>query len=188
MIYRFLMLSPEEEDFMREFKISSDATFLDFHDIIVESVNYDGKEMSSFFMCNEDWSQETEVTLVDMGSSSDEDTFLMKDTPLSEFLEEEKQKLIFVYDYMTERSFFMELREIIFGEDLERPLITKSIGQAPPQFIDFNEEIITTSTSSSIIDDDFYGNEFYDLDELDADGFDGLDNNETTSLDNLEGY
>ena len=66
--------------------------------------------MTSFFICDDYWEKETEITLEDMGQgSSEEDTFVMKDTRLSELLEDEKQKLIYVFDPLAERVFFIEL-------------------------------------------------------------------------------
>ena len=174
MIFRFLILSDEVEDFRREIQIDGDASFLDLHHAIVKAVNFKEGEMSSFFICNDDWEKEQEITLVEMDTSSEEDSYTMEGSTLSDFLEDEKQKLMYVFDYLTERAFFMELREIIPGKHLESAICTKSSGEAPLQFIEFD----TPTTSSSTLDTDelFYGDESYDLDELDADGFEGLDN------------
>ena len=115
MIYRFLVLSDEVDDFKRVIKIDSEATFLDLHDIILESVGYTKDQMCSFFICDDDWSKKTEITLIPMDTSSDVDNYIMESTHLDELLEEEHQKLMFVFDYTTERAFFMELRAIITG-------------------------------------------------------------------------
>ena len=128
MIFRFLILSDEVDDFKREIKIDSEATFLDLQNAILESVNYTKDQMTSFFICDEDWSKKTEITLVEMDTASDVDNYVMADTQLDELLEEEHQKLLFVFDYMTDRAFFMELREIIPGEDLDKPVCSKSKG------------------------------------------------------------
>lgn len=173
MIFRFLLLSDEVEDFKREIQISADATFLDLHKAIVKSVNYKEGEMTSFFICSDDWEKEQEITLVEMDTSSDEDSYTMDASVLNDFLEDERQKLMYVFDYMTERAFFMELREIITGKDIEKAVCTKSIGNPPAQAVDFD----TVAASSATLDtgENFYGDEGYDLDELDAEGFDGLD-------------
>jgi len=83
MVYRFTIISDEVDDFMREIKIDSEATFFDFHKAILKSVDYKDDQMTSFFICDEDWEKEQEITLEDMGSGSDEDTWLMKETRLS---------------------------------------------------------------------------------------------------------
>ena len=113
MVFRFLILSDEVDDFKREIQIDSEATFLELHNAILDSVGYTKDQMASFFVCDDDWSKRTEITLVEMDTSSDVDSYIMEDTHLDELLEDEHQKLLYVFDYMTDRAFFMELREII---------------------------------------------------------------------------
>lgn len=93
MVYKFRIISDEVDDFLREIKIDSEASFYDLHEAILKCCKYKDDQMTSFFICDDDWEKETEITLEDMGSgSSEEDTYVMKDTRLSELLEEEKQK------------------------------------------------------------------------------------------------
>ncbi|SHF69716.1 IS1096 element passenger TnpR family protein [Dysgonomonas macrotermitis] len=173
MVFRFLLLSDEVEDFRREIQIDADATFFDLHKVILASTGFKDGEMSSFFLCGDDWEKETEITLTEMDTSSEEDAYIMQDSVLNDFLEDEKQRLMYVFDYMTERAFFIELREIITGKDLDEGICTKSQGDPPAQFIDFNDfELKTTGLDTG---ENFYGDESYDLDELDAEGFDGLE-------------
>lgn len=173
MIYRFLLLSDEVDSFKREIKISSQATFLDLHTAILDSVGYSKDEMTSFFICDDDWTKRTEITLFEMESSSEEDIYVMEDTQLEELLEEERQKLIYVFDYMMERGFFMELREIIPGKNLTDPITSLVQGRPPVQFVDEDDFEVKTTTPS--IEEDFYGDSTYNPDELDAEGFEGLE-------------
>ncbi len=173
MIFRFLILSDEVDNFRREIQIDADATFYDFHKAILSSVNYQDGEMCSFFICSDDWEKETEITLTEMDTSSDVDSYIMEDSVLNDFLEDEKQKLMYVFDYLTERAFFIELREIITGKNIEEAAVTRSQGEPPAQFIDFKDFENNTSTIET--GENFYGDEGFDLDELDAEGFDGLD-------------
>lgn len=170
MIYRFLILSDEVADFKREIKIDSEATFFDLYNTIIESVGYTKDEMCSFFICDDDWSKRTEVTLIEMDTSADEDNYTMEDTRLEELLEDEHQRLMFVFDYMTERAFFMELREIIPGQGLLDPVVSKSVGNPPAQTVDF-DKMEAETVKSTDLDEDFYGDSEYDVSELDEDGF-----------------
>ena len=52
MIYKFTMVSDEVDDFMRDIMIDSEASFFDFHEAILNSVNYTKDLMTSFFLCN----------------------------------------------------------------------------------------------------------------------------------------
>ena len=172
MVFRFLILSDEVEDFKREIQIDSEATFLELYEAIMDSVGYTKDQICSFFICEDDWSKTTEITLIEMDTTSEVDSYIMEDTRLEELLEDEHQKLLFVFDYMTERSFFMELREIITGKELEQAVCTKSRGEAPVQLVSFDE--IETKITTTDIGEDFYGDSEYDLDELDKEGFDGF--------------
>ncbi|MBD5205106.1 MAG: hypothetical protein HDS71_07015 [Bacteroidales bacterium] len=181
MVYRFKLVSDEVSNFSREIEIDSENTFLQLRNAILESVNYTKDELDSFFLCNEDWEREDEITLEDMGTSaSDQDLWLMENTPLNELIDDEGQKLVFVFDYMTERSFFMELKEMIPSRSLVEPVCTIKRGKAPNQFIDLDEfdKSIDAKTQqvASIEDMDFEPmdqNAFND-EELE-DGFDIMD-------------
>lgn len=173
MIYRFLILSDEVENFKREIKIDADATFYDLYKAIIDCTGYSDKEMASFVLCDDNWRKEMEITLVKMDTSSDEDSYSMEECVLSDYLEEEKQKLMFVFDYFTERALYMELSEIIPGKKLKQPLCTLSKGEAPPQITNFEE--MTSDTTLQDMGESFYGDESFDMDELDQEGFEGLD-------------
>ena len=103
-------------------------------------------------------------------SSSEEDAYIMKETRLSELLEDEKQKLIYVFDPLAERVFFIELSEIITGKDLDKAVCTRKEGEAPQQTIDFDEQM--AATTSVDLGENFYGDESYDMEDFDEDGFD----------------
>ena len=183
MVYKFLILSDEVDHFAREISIDSEATFLELHDAILESVAYTRDQLTSFFICEDNWEKKTEITLMDMETGYEEDSWVMEDTRLSELLEEEKQRLLFTFDNMTERSFFMELREIMPGKNLDKAVCTKSMGTPPAQTIDFEEFDKKNAVTNDLgIDDDFYGDNSFDPDELDPEGFDDLDMSDDSNL------
>ncbi|MDR2147500.1 MAG: plasmid pRiA4b ORF-3 family protein [Tannerella sp.] len=164
MTYRFLLLSDEVDRFKREIQISSESTFYDFHRAILDATGYDEKQLYSFFVCGDDWSKEIEITQFEMDTSSEEDNYTMENTVLEDLLEEERQKLLYVFDQLSDRVFFIELREIITGKNMDKPLCTKSEGTPPIQFVDYDASI---KDSHLDLDDDFYGDDDYDDDELD---------------------
>ena len=73
MVYKFLILSDEVDHFAREIEIDSEATFLELNDAILESVGYTKDQLTSFFICENNWEKKTEVTLMDMETDFDED-------------------------------------------------------------------------------------------------------------------
>lgn len=177
MVYKFVLLSDEVDDFRRDILIDSDATFFELHDAILDATGYTKDQMTSFFICNENWIKEKEITLMEMDTSSEEDSYVMDITRLSDLLEEEKQKLLYVFDYLTERSFFMELREIITGKSQPQAKCIFQKGNPPVQAIEFEEldNRLDSRTSTSFhSEEDFYDEEDIDLNEYDEEDFGDL--------------
>ena len=171
MVYRFTIISDEVDDFVREIQIDSEATFYELHEAILKAAKYNDDQMTSFFICDEDWEKEQEITLEDMGTSSDEDSYVMRETRLSELLEDEKQKMLYVFDPLTERVFFIELSEIMCGKDLDKAVCTRKEGIAPKQTVDFDEMLAASGTNLDL-DENFYGDSEYDMEDFDPEGFD----------------
>lgn len=181
MIYRFLILSDEADDFAREISIDPEASFFDLHNVILDSVNYSKDQITSFFICSEDWEKEQEITLMEMDSGSEYDNLTMKDTKIEDLASEEGQKILYIFDYIADRAFFIELKEIVLSKSLEKPFCSLSRGEAPPQIM--SEEIFTTQASSTNIDESFFGDEGFNLDELDEEGYSGFENENPSSMD-----
>lgn len=173
MIFNFLILSDEVDNFKREIKIDADDTFLDFYKSIITSTGFSDSEMASFFLCDDKWRKKQEITLVEMDTYSDEDSLIMEECVLSDYLEDEKQKLMFVFDYFNDRALYIELSELVTGKNLKSPICTLSVGEAPEQILSIED--IKAETTSLDTGETFFGDESFELDELDRDGFDGLD-------------
>lgn len=180
MIFNFRIVSDEVDNFKREIQIDADATFLDLRNAICDSVGYDKGQFSSFFICDEGWERGQEISLEDMGSDSSEDVYLMEDTLLCDFIEDDGQRLVWVFDYMTDRSFFIEMKRSVPGKHLHDPLCSISMGDAPAQYVnldDFDAKIdakAAAQAAATDLDDEFYGDTEYNEDEFDAAGFDEM--------------
>lgn len=176
MIFNFRIVSDEVENFRREIQIDAEMTFLDLKNIICESVGYDKNQMSSFFLCDNNWEKEREITMEDMGSDSDQDVYLMDETILSDYIEDEGQRLMFTFDYMTDRSFFIEMKEMITGKSLKDPLCTMARGTAPQQTVDMAEfdasidakAAAAAAAAAEDIDEEFYGSDGYNDEEFEG--------------------
>jgi hypothetical protein len=177
MVYRFRIVSDEVDNFSRDIEIDSDSTFFELRNAILDSVGYSKDEMDSFFLCDDGWEKREEITLEDMGSSSDQDIWIMADTPISDLVEEEGQRLIFVFDYLTERSFFMELKKIIPGKTLLDPLCIRKEGNPPAQSVDlaeFEEKIDKTAALNQARAAEDYGDDYFGSDGYNDDDLEGL--------------
>ena len=178
MIYRITFSCEEgDQNFRRVFEADSEATFLDLHKGILESVHYTNDQMTSFFMCNDEWEKEQEVTLVPMDSNFEYDNMVMDSTRLSDLLTEQGQRLIYVFDPMFERYFFGNLKSIKPGT-MEGVKCVESTGRPPKQLK--SEDPLQTLTKEAqsadtlLDDDDFYGDSQYDEGDIDQEGFQDL--------------
>lgn len=177
------LASPEVEDFVLEIMIDANATFLDLHHLILKACKYEEGEKHRFYICDEDWRPEQRILLSDEGiTQSDEDLYLMEDTILGDFLEDEGQRLAYRFDPESRRLFLLELTETSFGVRQDKPVVSRRAG-LPPVQIEEEEEIPTPTPVVSQqadreaeIDEAFYGDEGFEADEFDPEGFDILEN------------
>lgn len=175
MLFKFVLISDESEKFLREIIIDSDATFLDLNKAILDACGYTDDQITSFYTCDDDWEQKEQITREDMGTTSaDQDIYIMDKTLLSDFIRDEDQKLVFVFDPFNDRVFYMKVAEIITGKNLKEPVCTRSEGKAPKQIndIDSNMTGITSSDNSQLDDDEsFYGSDNFNDEDFDPEGF-----------------
>lgn len=179
MIFTFRIVSDEVDNFKREIQIDGTATFLDLKKAICESVGYDATQMSSFFLCDRNWEKEREITFEDMGRDDDQDVWLMDECVLSDFIDDEGQKLLYVFDYITDRAFFMEMTQIVTGRNLKDAVCSLSVGLPPQEEMDLDvfDAKVEAKQATAIptdLDEDFYGEDSYNEDEFEAEGFDEM--------------
>jgi hypothetical protein len=170
MIYLFRMISDEDQKFCRDIVIDGSDTFLDFHHILQKNLGYDPSQLASFFITSKRWEKQQEITLVDMKHEQSLDTVTMEDTTLDQYVTGKQQRMIYVFDFFSERAFFLELLEIANQTSpKETPFIGMEKGEPPPQIsLDLLEEDFDPGTEAfeDEEEDDFR------LDDLDPDSLD----------------
>ena len=159
---------------MREIKIDASDTFLAFHQAIQKSCGYDNDDITYFTICEDGWEKIQDITLEDFSTSSDQDSYVMHNTELTEFLEDEKQHLLYTFDPLADRKFFIELSEISKG-NLDEPIVTRSQGEPPVQHLDFDELMnrnpVLPADDDTFVDDDMTDDSFSDED-IEMEGLD----------------
>lgn len=135
-VYKFKLTFEDYEDTYRVIEIKSNQTFLDFHKVILESISFDEKQLASFFMSNDTWRKEQEITLEDMTDDPENPIPEMKTAKLSQFVNDPHQKIIYVYDFMAMWTMRLELFGIEIKENpkFTYPRIGKTVGLAPKQY------------------------------------------------------
>ena len=132
MVYKFVVLSDEDESFVREFEFLDNHSLMDFHTLIQDELEFDKSQMASFYLATDNWEKEEEFTLFDMGTGSS----TMEDAILEDVIFRKNQKLLYVFDFFNERALFVEYtgeeKEI---DGREYPVCTNSKGVPPKQVV-----------------------------------------------------
>ena len=55
MRFKIKFISDEVEGFLREIEINDDASFLDLNQAVLKACDYPDDQMTSFFLCNDEW-------------------------------------------------------------------------------------------------------------------------------------
>jgi len=178
MVYHFVVLSDEVDDFRRELDIDAEATFQELNDLLIKTCAYKKDLMTSFFVCDDDWEKVKEITAVDMNDDPNkEGAPLMEHTHLSDIITDEeahnKAKLLFEFDIMCERYLYMQLKEVKDHAHILKPVITLEKGKAPKQEGDIDSMFKDFDT------EDMYGEDSFNDDELDLDGYQDLEDIES---------
>lgn len=166
MIYRFRVIldNDTEDDVFRDLEIRESDTMEDLHNIITQSFGFDGMEMASFYVSDDQWNQGEEIAMMDMSEAGNE-VKMMNETLINSVIHEASTRLIYVYDFMNMWTFYVELGEIVeeaIGTDY--PNLMYVHGQIPDE---------APEKTFEVEDDDDPFNEFGD--ELDINDYDNLD-------------
>lgn len=163
MVYRFRVILDAEDDVFRDIEILQESTLEDFHNSIINAFGFDGVEMASFYMSDDEWSQGEEISQMDVG---DDSMKLMNETTLESILSKSQTKLLYVYDFLNMWTFLVELAEIAEPEPgRDYPNLMFVHGQIPLEAPD----------KEFVADDEEFGGDMdsdYDIDDYDDFSFD----------------
>jgi hypothetical protein len=177
MVYKFAVLSDEDESFVREFEFLDNHTLIDFHNQIQDELEFDKSQMASFYLATDNWEKEEEFTLFDMGTGSS----TMEDAILEDVIFRKNQKLLYVFDFFNERGLFIEYTgETNEIDGREYPCCTNSKSIPPKQVVfgastrkNFNNIVVSDEEEDEPeVDDDLF--------------FNGEDEDDISDFENIE--
>lgn len=177
--FRVLLDTEKENEIFRDIIINSDDNFESFYLAIMKSFQFSGAEMASIYVSNDNWDKGHEISLEDLsyGDEAVEETpSIMKNTKISEFIEEPDQKFILVYDFMRMWIFLIELIGYENGFT-GAPVVALSVGMAPPEDSKSTENQFFGEEDALDEDEDEFGFNDYD-DDLSDDDYSSFDDYE----------
>jgi hypothetical protein len=135
MIYRFRVIldNTSEDDVFRDLEIREGDTMEDLHNIITQSFGFNGMEMASFYVSDDEWNQGEEIPMMDMSEAGNK-VRMMNETIINTVIHEAATKLIYVYDFMNMWTFYVELGEIVEeAQGTDYPNLMFVQGQIPDE-------------------------------------------------------
>lgn len=174
MIFKFRIISNESKEFALELLIDSTHTFLDFHQCLQEKLAYDPAQLASFFITNSSWEKELQITLIDMMDDTSDNCTTMDQCEIGDHFEKKGERMLYVFDFFSERSFFIELTEVLdISESKVLPKVVFAHGDPPPQInLGLDDLIISEDDLGDEFEEGLPGDEFDDdIDFMDADDF-----------------
>ena len=138
MVFKFRMLSNENENFVRDLEVSYEMTLREFHEFLVRILGYEDC-MASFFKADEEWERLQEYTLLDMGDAS---SIPMENVTLGQLLHRNWERLVYLFDQLNNRALYLELTGAKKAEGtMTYPRVAFEHAPAPDQYNpDANED------------------------------------------------
>lgn len=134
-IYRFRVTLSDNEEFLRVIDIPGNYSFEALHLSILSAVNFDDSQLASFYISNQQWEKEQEITLLDMGD--DAAPLTMQEAQIDKMLKKKGERLIYVYDFILMWTFYLELQDVLEpNPEWEYPMLVEEQGSSPDQYGD----------------------------------------------------
>ena len=170
MIFCFTIRTQESPEFLMEIQLDGKHTFHNFHQIIQLNCDYQSHQLASFFLLDKKHNKKVEISLLDTGVSSSA-FYSMHKTRIIDFLVEKGQKLVYTFDFIDDRSLFIELTDIIMEKNLNEPYVALFRGDAPVQVLeDYPQRAVHSSVEEKAYQDygvlDDYAQIFGEMDEF----------------------
>jgi len=163
MVYQFRIILDAEDDVIRDIAIKSNSTFEDFHHSIIKSFGFNGSEIATFYVSDDNWNQGETISLLEMNTND----LIMSNIKLEEIFNK-NNKMLYVYDFLKLWTFFIELNKKIEIDDKNNsPRLIFSHGvlpENPPEkkfirdktkHLDFENDLFDDSNIDSI-DENYY--------------------------------
>ena len=165
MVFRFRMLSDENDNFVRDYEVMYDTTLLEFHNFLLETLEYEPC-MASFFTADALWEKQREFTLMEMDEG---ETLSMADVTLGQILHHIRDRLIYLFDLFGDRAYYLELTGVYrVDPDAAYPREIFAREEAPDQYDPSKNRVEESLSEGSIYDqmmdefNDFEGDDNYD--------------------------
>jgi len=135
-ILKFRAYFEDDESIYRDVAIKHTQNFFDLHLTILKAYEFDNKHQATFFRSNDQWQRGREITAEIYDKPYKAQPLLMEETTIGSEIKDPNQKFIYVYDFVRNWTFMVELINVSKEENpkLTYPTITRIEGIGPQQY------------------------------------------------------
>lgn len=126
----------EDESVYRDIAIRHTQTFRDLHEAILKCWEFDNKHQATFYRSNDSWQRGREITLEKYEKNYKAEPLLMQDVVISSEIKAPDQKFIYIYDFIKNWEFNVELIKVEKGanQNGSLPACVRKEGLGPTQY------------------------------------------------------
>ena len=135
-LLKFRVYLEEDDSVYRDVALRHVQSFQQLHQIILKAFEFDNKHQATFYRSNDSWQRGREITLEKYNKPYRAEPLLMAETTVGSEIKDPNQKFIYIYDFVKNWSFLVELINVSRDENLkiDYPLLIKSEGIGPSQY------------------------------------------------------
>jgi hypothetical protein len=135
-ILKFRVYYEEDESIYRDIAIRHTQSFLELHETILKSYEFDSKHKATFYRSNDHWQRGREISLEKYDKAYTRDPLLMVETTIGSEIRDPNQKFIYQYDFNKNWTFLVELINVSKEENprVTYPSMVRTEGIAPSQY------------------------------------------------------
>ena len=135
-VLKFRAYYEEDDAVYRDVVIKHSQTFLDLHNAILKSYEFDNKHKATFYRSNDNWQRGREITLDKYDKDYKAEPLIMANTTIGSEIRDTNQKFVYIYDFEKNWSFHIELINITKEESskITYPATSRVEGIGPQQY------------------------------------------------------
>jgi len=135
-VLKFRVYYEEDDAVYRDVVIKHLQTFLDLHNAILKAYEFDNKHQGTFYRSNDNWQRGREISLEKYDKDYKAEPLIMANTTIGSEIRDTNQKFIYVYDFIKNWTFLLELINVTKEESSKiiYPATSRVEGIGPQQY------------------------------------------------------
>lgn len=135
-VLKFRTYYEDDDAVYRDVVIKHTQNFTDLHNAILKSYEFDNKHQATFYRSNDHWQRGREISLEKYDKDYKAEPLVMSETTIGSEIRDTNQRFVYVYDFIKNWTFLVELINVSKEESLKLiyPATSRVEGIGPQQY------------------------------------------------------